>query len=121
MQAKKVHRFSVSRFFILFLLILLSANSMSGQDIDVLDDDEPTEVPDSAVEWRIGGGAFTPYFIPALNLMIGIGAVLALFGSIKVYNRWHLGVGNIERSVTNLFGGGLFLLVMSLFLRAAFL
>jgi len=121
MQAKKAHRFSVSWFFILFLLILLPIFSMNGQDIDVLDEEDVTAVPDSAVEWQITGGAFTPYFIPALNLMMGIGAVLALFGSIKVYNRWQLGVGNIERSVTNLFGGGLFLLVMALFLRAAFL
>tara|TARA_R110001606_G_scaffold260183_2_gene408013 strand:- start:64503 stop:64784 length:282 start_codon:yes stop_codon:yes gene_type:complete len=93
---------------------------MSGQEIDVNDDEDPTEI-DTPLEWGIGGGAFTPFFGPMLNLTMGIGAVLALFGSVKVYNQWHLGVGNIERNVTNLFGGGLFLLIMSLALRAIFL
>ncbi|MEO0573801.1 MAG: DUF4134 family protein [Bacteroidota bacterium] len=123
MQEKRAQSFfhNTRLLMLVSLILLLSVRVGYGQeDIDVTDDDIP-ELLDTDVEYSIEGGAFTPLFEPLINITIAIGGLLALFGSIKTYNQWHLGVGNIERRVTNLFGGGLFILVMGLALRAIFL
>ncbi|MDE3744045.1 DUF4134 family protein [Maribacter polysaccharolyticus] len=120
MQLKKAQRHLVRQGLFVYLALSLLTMTVRGQeDIKVNDEGEPTTVS-HVKAWGIEGGAFYPYFSPMIDLTIAIGGFLALFGSIKVYNQWHLGVGHIERKITNLFGGGLFILVMGLVLKAIF-
>ncbi|MEM9364086.1 MAG: DUF4134 family protein [Bacteroidota bacterium] len=73
-----------------------------------------------AQDWDASGGAFSSWFNPLADLMMGIGAVLFALGAVKVYNNMQLGNGNPYSDSTNLFGGALMLIIVGGAIRAIF-
>jgi len=63
----------------------------------------------------------TGYFDPATKLMYAVAAVLGLIGAIKVFQKWSNGDPDTQKVAAGWFGSCIFLVVVSVILRAFFL
>lgn len=60
------------------------------------------------------------YFDIATQLMYAVGAILALFGAVRVYQLWGAPHGEAARAAAGWFGSCIFLVVVSTVIRSFF-
>ena len=63
----------------------------------------------------------TSYFDPGTKLIYAIGAVVGLFGGIKVYGKFSSGDPDTSKTAASWFGACIFLIVSATILRSFFL
>jgi len=83
----------------------------------------------STVGFAQGGGttginaatsSLTSYVDPVGNLILGIGAVVGLIGGVMVYIKWNSGDRDINKEVMSWGGSCLFLVLVSVVIKAFF-
>ncbi|WEK38424.1 MAG: DUF4134 domain-containing protein [Candidatus Pseudobacter hemicellulosilyticus] len=89
--------------FVLFVLCTVSAMAQDGKE------------GISSANTQIRG-----YFDVGTQLMYGIGAVLALIGAVKVYQKWNAGEQDTSKVAASWFGSCIFLVVVVLIIRSFF-
>jgi hypothetical protein len=64
--------------------------------------------------------SLTSYVDPVGNLILGIGAVVGLIGGVMVYIKWNSGDRDINKEVMSWGGSCLFLVLVSVVIKAFF-
>lgn len=60
------------------------------------------------------------YFVQGTTLLYGVGAVLALIGAGKAYQKWNMGEPNVWSHVSAWFGSCIFLVVVASAIKSFF-
>lgn len=64
--------------------------------------------------------AIRAFFVPAVNIMYGVGAIVGLIGAVKVYQKFSSGDGDTGRVAAGWFGAAIFLVISASAIQAFF-
>lgn len=78
------------------------------------------QAQDGAAGIREANKKVRGYFDDGTKLMYAIGAILALIGAIKVYQKWNQGDQDTAKTAASWFGSCIFLVVVATIIRSFF-
>lgn len=99
-------RRQINRFSLLMLCLLLAVENSYGQD--------------GSAGIQAANTQVRSYFDAGTQLMYGVGALLALIGAVKVYQKWNAGDPDTSKVAASWFGSCIFLVVVVTIIRSFF-
>ncbi len=75
---------------------------------------------DGAAGIQAANSQVRSYFDSGTQLMYGVGALLALIGAVKVYQKWNGGDQDTSKVAASWFGSCIFLVVVTTIIRSFF-
>ncbi|MNJ95282.1 hypothetical protein D3C87_129900 [compost metagenome] len=75
---------------------------------------------DGAAGIQAANSQVRSYFDSGTQLMYGVGALLALIGAVKVYQKWNSGDQDTSKVAASWFGSCIFLVVVTTIIRSFF-
>ncbi|MNI84113.1 hypothetical protein D3C81_1147280 [compost metagenome] len=103
--AERIER-EINRISLLMLTLLLTVGNSYAQD--------------GSAGIQAANTQVRSYFDSGTQLMYGVGALLALIGAVKVYQKWNAGDPDTSKVAASWFGSCIFLVVVVTIIRSFF-
>jgi len=68
-----------------------------------------------------GASELTQYMTPVSNLILAIGAIVGLVGGVRVYIKWNSGDNDVNKEIMGWMGSCIFLVLVSVVIKAFFI